>query len=642
MKFNEQSQNLSGRIVTIQIIAFVVLSLLGIRLYYLQVVNGEYWAGRAENQRIRLIPIPAPRGAIFDRNGKILVDSRPTYNVVLSNEPIKTIDVTQRVDEYAYGLDLDPPFVVERLNLIKKQNEFETMVLKENATMQDIAWVESHSTEYPELRIELQPQRFYPHEHKLAHVLGYVGEISPKQLESEEFRDKGLKAGDIIGKGGLEQHYDEYLRGRPGYRKVIVDSRGRVQSEIAVVPAQAGQDMVSTIDLDLQNAAELQLANSSTKRGTVIAMDPNNGEIMAMASAPSFDPNIFVQGSKTTEGRKQIAAYWQDEKRPLYNRAIQGRYPPGSTWKIPESVAALQQGVITVKNSNMACGGGIQIGNKFTRCMGSHGSPPLSYAITHSCDGYYYRLALKMGIEGLVKMIEDFEYDKKTGVDLPNEKTSQTPKSFKPYIEKRDGRWNDIETVFASIGQVTVNVTPISMLRAISSISVGGKLYVPHFLKEFRPITELGDEGDPGFFAARPGFAFERSEPKIIEMTSEQNEVVVQGMWAVVNGGGTGARIAIPGFDIAGKTGAAQVAALGKDVGENKDHAWFVSFAPAYKPKISVIALIENSGFGGSHAAPAARGVYDAYLLKHPHEGVVPVEQAVSLSAAAKAQGAVD
>ena len=634
MKLNEYSQNLGLRIGTIQIVAFVLLGILGARLYYLQVVKGEHYAERAENQRIRHIPIPAPRGVIFDRNGKILVDSRPTWNVVLSNEPIKKIDVTSRVEDYADGLNLEPSFVVERLDLIKKQNEFETMVLKENATMQDIAWVESHSLEFPELRVENQPQRFYPHGTQLAHILGYVGEISPKQLESDEWKDKGLKPGDIIGKGGLEQYYDEFLRGKPGYRKVIVDSRGRVQSEIGVVPAQAGQDMVSTIDLDLQLAAEQKLAESATKRGTIIAMDPNNGEILVMASLPSFDPNIFVQGSKTPEGRKQIAAYWQDEKRPLYNRAIQGRYPPGSTWKIPESVAALQQGVITVKNSNVLCGGGITIGNKFTRCMGSHGSPPLDYAITHSCDGYYYHLALKMKIEGLIKMVETFEYDKRTGVDLPNEKVSQTPKSWKPIVEKREGRWSDIRTVYASIGQDTVVVTPIAMLRAVASIGMRGKMYTPHFLKEFRAIGPVGEEGDMNFIPGRPAFGFQHPEPKLIEMTDEQNDVVVKGMWGVVNGGGTGAGIRIPGFEIAGKTGTAQVAELGKDVGANKDHAWFVSFAPAFKPEIAVIGLIENVGFGGSHAAPAVKGVYEAYMTG---KGIAPAAPGDAATAQANA-----
>ncbi len=614
MKLYDHTQNLGIRVGTIQVIAFVLLTILGARLYYLQVVKGEYYEDKAENQRIRKIPIPAPRGAIFDRHGKLLVDSRPTYNVTLSNEPIKKIDVTERVDDYARGLNVDRQYVVERLNLIKKQNDFETMVLKENASIQDITWVEAHSMEYPELRVELQPQRYYPHKEILAHVLGYVGEISPKELEKPEVREKGFRPGDIVGKGGLEQYYDEFLRGKPGYRKVIVDSRGRVQSEIETVQPQAGQDLVSTIDLDLQLAAENQLATSTTKRGTIIATDPNNGEILVMASLPSFDPNIFVQESTTPEGRKKIAAYWQDESRPLYNRAIQGRYHPGSTWKIPESVAGLEQGAITVANSHLVSGGGITIGNKFSRCMGSHGSPPLDYAITKSCDGYYYRLGSKLGIEGLTKMVETFDFDKRSGVDLPNEKVSQTPKSWRASIEKREGKWSDIRTVYASIGQDTVVVTPISLIRAIASIGVQGKMYVPHFLKEFKPIGAIGNENESTYIAARDGFGFQRPEPKLIPMTPEQNALMLKGMWGVVNGGGTAGAIKIPNFEIAGKTGTAQNSELNS--GGAKDHAWFVSFAPAYKPEIAVLALIENSGFGGSHAAPAVKGVYEAYLSK--------------------------
>jgi penicillin-binding protein 2 len=627
MKIGDQVQNLGIRVIAIQAIAFVLLGLLGVRLYYLQIVRGEYYNDRAESQRVRFIPIPAPRGAILDRNGKMLVDSRPTYNVVLSNEPLKKINVNERVEEYSRGLNLDHQFVVERLNLIKQQNEFETMVLKENVDMRDIAWVESHSLEFPELRVELQPQRYYPLGTTLAHVLGYVGEISPAQLKEPEYQEKGFRPGDIIGKGGLEQYYDEYLRGRPGYRKVLVDSKGRVQSEIEVVKPQSGQDMITTIDLDVQLQAEKQLAESATKRGTIIATDPNNGEVLAMASAPSFDPNIFVQGSSKPEGRKQIAAYWQDEKRPLYNRAIQGRYPPGSTWKIPESLAGLQQGAITVEKSNLVCGGGITIGNKFTRCMGSHGSPPLSYAITKSCDGYYYRLALKMGIDGVIKMIEDFGYDKRSGIDLPNEKVPQTPKSWMPWVVKNEGKWSDIRTVYSGIGQDTVVVTPISMLRAVSAIGMRGRMYEPHFLKEFRPIAAIGNEGENNYFPARPSVTFARPEPKILQATDAQWDVVIKGMWGVVQGGGTAGSIKIPDFEIAGKTGTAQVAELGKDVGDKKDHAWFVSFAPAYKPEIAVIALIENVGFGGSHAAPAAKGVYQAYRQTKGH---IPADENVA------------
>ena len=621
MKLYDHAQNLNYRISAIQVFAFILLAILGVRLYYLQVVKGDYYSDRAENQRIRLIPIPAPRGAIFDRNGKLLVDSRPTYNVTLSNEPIKKIDVSDRIDDYSQGLNVDRQYLVERLNLIKKQPEFETMVLKENATIQDITWVESHEMEYPELRIEIQPQRFYPLGTTLAHVLGYVGEISPKQLEKPEMKEKGFRPGDIIGKGGLEQYYDEYLRGKPGYRKVIVDSRGRVQSEIEVVQPQAGQDLVTTVDLDLQQTAEEQLAASATKRGTIISIDPNNGEVLVMASAPSFDPNAFVTRSTTPEGRKEISNYYTNEERPLLNRAIQGRYHPGSTWKIPESIAALRQGAITVEHSNIACGGGIQVGNKFTRCMGNHGSPPLDYAITKSCDGYYYRLGLKLGLEGLIKMAETFDYDKQTGVDLPNEKVSRTPKYYEKYVKKRDGgKWNDIESVYASIGQVTVDVTPISMIRAVSSVGVQGKMFVPHFLKEFKPISAIGQEGDKNYIPARAGISYDNPAPKIIEMTPEQNNIILKGMWGVVNNGGTAARIKMAYLEIAGKTGTAQVVSLGKDTGKNKDHAWFVSFAPAYKPEIAVIALIENSGFGAANAGPPVKAVYETYLAKqHPN-----------------------
>jgi penicillin-binding protein 2 len=624
MSLGDHIQNLAARVGTIQILAFILLAILGVRLYYLQMVRGDYYSDRAESQRVRLIPIPAPRGAIFDRNGKLLVDSRPTYNVVLSNEPLKQINVNDRVEDYSRGLNLDREFVVERLNLIKKQNEFETMVLKENVDMGDISWVESHSLEFPELRVELQPQRFYPLGTTLAHVLGYVGEISPKQLEEDDYKDKGFRPGDVIGKGGLEQYYDEYLRGKPGYRKVLVDSRGRVQAELQVVLPQSGQDLVTTIDLDLQLAAENQLATSSTKRGTIVAMDPNNGELLAMASAPSFDPNIFVRGSATPEGRKQIAAYWQDEKRPLYNRAIQGRYPPGSTWKIPESVGALQQGVITVAHSAIACGGGLQVGNRFIRCMGNHGTPALTPAIIHSCDGYYYRLGVKMGVEGLNKMVETFGYDKRSGIDLPNEKVPQTPKSWYAAVVKHDGRWGEIRTAMAGIGQDTVVVTPISMLRAVASVGMRGKEYVPHFLKEFKSIGAVGEESDPNYISSRPGFAYQHPEPRLIELDSDQWDMILKGMWGVVNAGGTAGSIKMANLEIAGKTGTAQVAEVGKDSGKNKDHSWFVSFAPAYKPEISVIALIENSGFGAANAAPAAKAMYEAYLLKHPRETSMP------------------
>ena len=289
-------------------------------------------------------------------------------------------------------------------------------------------FVEAHRLEFPALRVEQQPQRRYPANGTLAHALGYVGEISPDQLKQQLYKDKGLKPGDIIGQEGLEKVYDDYLRGKDGYRKVIVDSRGHIQSEVERIEPQPGQDMVTTINLDLQLVAEELLRNTPRGRGVIIAMDPNNGEIMALASFPTYDPNLFSERIMTKAGRAEYAALLNDPNRPLINRAIQGRYPPGSTWKPLMATAGLQQGAITIDHSNLVCGGGITIGNKFTRCMGgNHGSPDVHFAIMKSCDGYFYRLGLKMKLEGIEAMVDEFDLNKRTGIDLPPEVISQTP-----------------------------------------------------------------------------------------------------------------------------------------------------------------------------------------------------------------------
>jgi penicillin-binding protein 2 len=620
MKFEDTSQNLRARLRFIQILVVVMLGALSVRLYVLQVVRGERYAELAENQRRRRLPIPAPRGVIFDREGRVLVDSRPIYNVIMSREDVKNKDLNALIAPLAEGLSLDKDILRDYFEVVKTMPAFESIRVKEDATPGDIAWVEAHNLEYPELRVEQQPQRKYPDNGSLAHVLGYVGEISPELLKQQAVKDKGLKPGDIIGLSGIEQIYDDYLRGRDGYREVVVDSRGRIQDQIEIVDPIPGRDLVTTIDLDLQKAAEEQLQNSVTQRGVIISTDPNNGEILALASYPTFDPNLFSQRITTKEGRAEYAALLNDPETPLLNRAIQSRYPPGSTWKIPMAIAGLKQGAITLDHSNLACGGGIQVGNKFTRCMGNHGSPDIRTAITHSCDGYFYRLGLKMGIDGIVEMVDEFDLNKRTGIDLPNEVVSWTPsREFKRRMQPRDPEWRDIDTVYASFGQVYDIITPISLLRTIAGISVDGKLYIPHLLKE---VKAFGNQGTPDY---RGPVTFQpldpsRPNPKIVQIDEDIDQAVVEGMWRVVNGGGTGARIQMAGFDIAGKTGTAQVVALGKDTGKNKDHSWFVTYAPAYKPEIAMVALIENSGFGGTHAAPAIRGVYDVYYRKTRHE----------------------
>ena len=630
MKFEDSSQNLRARLRFVQILVVLMLGALTVRLYVLQVVRGERYAEIAENQRRRRLPIPAPRGVIFDREGKVLVDSRPIYNVILSREDVKGKDLNALIEPLAQGLLVEREILKERFDLVKSMPAFESIPVKQDASPGDIAWVEAHTLEFPELRVEQQPQRRYPANGSLAHVLGYVGEISPEQLKQQVSKDRGLKPGDIIGLSGIEQIYDDYLRGTDGYREVLVDSRGRIQAEIEIVDPIPGRDLVTTIDLDLQNAAEEQLANSATKRGVLIAMDPNNGEILALASYPTFDPNLFSQRITTKGGRAEYKALLDDPETPLLNRAVQARYPPGSTWKIPMAVAGLQQGAITLEHSNIVCGGGITIGNKFTRCMGNHGSPDVKAAITHSCDGYFYRLGLKMGIDGIVSMVDAFDLNKRSGIDLPNEVVSFTPsREFKRRMQPRDPEWRDIDTVYASFGQVYDIITPISLLRSIAGISQSGRMYIPHVLKEVKPI---GNQDTPDYKAAVNFQPLDpsRPNPKIIPIPKDIHYKVNDGMWSVVNAGGTGARIRMEGFDIAGKTGTAQVVGLGKDTGKNKDHSWFVSYAPAFKPEIAMVALIENSGFGGTHAAPAIRGVYDAYYRKTRHQeppGTLPKPQ---------------
>ncbi|MCA1619156.1 MAG: hypothetical protein LC795_07570, partial [Acidobacteria bacterium] len=534
MKFVDETQNLRVRVAVIHGLVIAILVVLGARLYFLQVVSGVYYAERAENQRVRRLRIPAPRGAIFDRNGKLLVDSRATYNIVLAGEDMKGKDwsaqVAPLIEPLSAGLGLDPGLLRERFDLAERQAAFEEVTVKEGATPADIAWVEAHMLEYPMLLVREQPQRRYPENGVLAHVLGYVGEIGPQQLKQPRFtdpqvnpfvRDNPYRQGDIIGLEGLESTYDRYLRGRDGYREVEVDSRGRIQRELSVAPPQPGQDIVTTIDFEMQQAAEEYLRNTPSKRGVIVAMDPNSGEVLALASYPTFDPNLFSQRIGTPEGRREANALLRDPLTPLFNRAIRGRYPPGSTWKIPMAMAGLEQGAITTKNSNVACGGGITIGNKFTRCMGSHGSPDVRYAIRVSCDGYFYRLGLKMELEGIMKMVDDYDLNKKTGVDLPHELVSWTPsREFKKRFNPRDPEWRDIDTVYASFGQVYDFVTPLAMLKTVAGIGAGGRFYTPHFLKEARAVAAIGP------FAERPARGFDRPEPKVVPLSAEHHKLV--------------------------------------------------------------------------------------------------------------------
>ena len=347
-------------------------------------------------------------------------------------------------------------------------------------------------------------------------------------------------------------------------------------------------------------------------------MDPNDGEILALASAPTFDPNIFSQRITTKEGRAEYQKLLNDPDKPLIDRAIQGKYPPGSTWKPLMATAGLQQGAISIDSSNLVCGGGITVGNKFTRCMGgNHGSPDVHFAIMKSCDAYFYRLGLKMKLEGIQAMVDMFDLNKRTGIDLPHEVVSTTPsREFKAKNYPNDPEWKDIDTVYSSFGQGEDVLTPIALLRAHSAIGMGGRMCVPHLLKEVRAIGAVGnDPSHADYRPARPARTFDRP-PKILPIPRDQNELIVHAMWSVVNVAGTATGIKMAGFDIAGKTGTAQVVGLGKEGSEHKDHSWFVSYAPAFKPEISCVAMIENAGLGSRFGAPSVRAIYDVYYAK--------------------------
>ena len=283
------------------------------------------------------------------------------------------------------------------------------------------------------------------------------------------------------------------------------------------------------------------------------------------------------------------------------------------------ATAGLQQGAISIESSNLVCGGGITIGNKFTRCMGgNHGSPDVHFAIMKSCDGYFYRLGLKMKLEGIQAMVEEFDLNKRTGIDLPHEIISTTPsRENKARFEPRDPEWKDIDTVYSSFGQGEDVLTPIALLRAHSAIGMKGKMYVPHLLKEVHAIAAVGnDSSRPDYRSARPAHTFERPQPKTLPIPTDQSDLVVHAMWSVVNVAGTATGIKMAGFDIAGKTGTAQVVSLGKEGAEHKDHSWFVSYAPAFKPEISCVAMIENAGLGSRFGAPSVRAIYDVYYAK--------------------------
>jgi penicillin-binding protein 2 len=603
--FDKRTQFVFGLIIAL----FVGM---GVRFWFLQVAQHHLYEQRAENNRIREIPILAPRGNIVDRNGVVLVDNTPAFNVIVTPELIENRPNTLAVLEENLGVDRER-LLAELSD--PRRPKTQPILVKQNATPADKSWVYAHEYEHPEIIVDTEPQRIYPFKSLAAHILGYIGEISEAQLEDPRYIEAGYKAGDIIGLGGIEKYYDKILRGKDGVRRVMVDSRGRAIRDVEKIEPIKGQDIVTTIDVELQRVAEAQFDDKG-ETGAAIAMNPQNGEILAMVSAPAFDPNIFAENVASSKNRSEIHRILTDPEDPLFNKAIRGIYPTGSTWKLMMATAALEEGVITLDSSRIACGGGLQLGNKFMHCMGSHGTPEIHAAIVHSCDGYFYRLGLKMGVDMIHDWVVRFGMGHKTGIDLPNEESGIIPdREWKKRHNPRDPVWKDFDTAEAAVGQGSVAVPPLQLLRAEAGIMMGGEYHVPHILKEAKGTT------------VAPLRYFD-DKSSVLNLSPRTVDAVSYAAWGVVNEGGTGSSAALPGVNMGGKTGTAQVIAKEKAKGKNlQDQSWFISFAPLHtdsKPELAVVVLTEHGGQGGRASAPKSKAINAAYFSKKLGRQLLP------------------
>src|SRR5262245_49046311 len=599
------------RLQIIYYLAIAIFAALIARLWYLQVMNSQDFKERAEANRIRVIPIPAERGTIRDRNGNVLVTSKSSYNIVLSRKDVKDSELPQIGDILAENLGIDRQWLAKRFEDAKYESQAESIVVKELASESDVAWVEAHGYDYPMISAQKAPQRLYRFGQLAAHALGYVGEVSPQELKNPNSpfsKENGYKLGDIIGKFGIERQYNDILMGKDGESRVLVDSRGRIQpkGEIERIEPVPGRDLYTTLDLDIQKVAEAQADAMPQGRGAIAVMDPNNGEVLAMVSRPAFDPNIFSQRAKTPEGKEEIRELYEDPDKPLYNRVIQGAFPPGSTWKLLTTVAALSEGTITPENSRIQ-DGNLQVGNYLMHSLINLGQPTIHDAIVHSSDGYFYRLGIKLGVEKFEDWVGRFHFGERTGIDLPNERAGIPPvrktklkeyewqikkvekqleeatdKTFRAQLEFRikqlrhEAEWTDTDMADSAFGQGRNASTPIQLVRYVGALANGGHLHTPHLLlRAVAGIDRNGEEHTEARYKDENAFD--------VPMSDTIHKIVVDGMYGVVNEGGTGGAARVEGFDVCGKTGTAQVASKDKAGKKTNDHAWFISFAPRDK-----------------------------------------------------------
>jgi penicillin-binding protein 2 len=579
----------------------LIMLALAAGLWRLQVLGAENFRQLAEQNRIRKEPVMAGRGKLFDRENRLMVDNYPSVSCFLVREQNRNVD--NDLPLIARGLNLDVEQLRASLRRFRARPIYEPIPIKQDISADEQAFIEAHRNELPELETIDVERRLYPRDGFAAHLIGYVGEVSEEMLNDTRYA--AYEPGDIVGKAGVEQTYDQLLRGEDGSRDVIVDSHGREVGYLRTQHAKPGQDLKLTIDIDIQRAAEIALGD---RGGAVVAMDPRNGEILAMVSHPSYDPNAFAVRINRADWDKLI----NDPAHPLMNKAIQAQLAPGSTFKILMSVAGLQEGV--AQNMHVFCAGGATFYGQFHACDRHHGMVDIEHAIPWSCDTFYYTLADKLGIDTIARYAKSAGLGQRTGVDLPSEAVGIVPSSewkLKNYHEK----WYVGETISVGIGQGPVTVTPIQLARMISGIASNGHFVRPHV------VDPIANKLKPEFQQALKD-TFPGSGEATIDLDPESWMIITDGMAGATDAamGGTAAASHLEGVDFAGKTGTAQIAshAAIKQLGGGKEflpNGWFVGVIPRRNPEF-VVAVLWEHGDWGSNAAKLAAQVATVYVNK--------------------------
>src|SRR3954463_2093219 len=603
MAVAEERRRVTSRLVVLQVAIVVIFAALATSFWVLQIVQGQKYVEMAENNHQRTIALRAPRGVLFDRNNRVLVDNRHAFTISIVREHTKNLDHT--IKELSAVAGLEPALIRQIVDRHRTEPSYRPIVIVEDATLAQVAAISAHKLDFelPDVLVEEVPTRKYP-EALAAHLFGYVGQVNDAQVAS----DPTLRSGDIVGQSGLEKVYNADLKGEDGAKIVVVNSMGREIRVLQEEKPTEGKRMQLTIDYDVQRATEeafnVVTEAGLTNAGAAVVLNPRTGEVLAFTSRPTYDPNDFASGID----RGTWNALTGDEQRPLNNRAVQGRYSPGSTFKMAVGLAGLEEGVID-PNFRVTCNGGANFYGRYFKCWkkGGHGSVDLRGAIAQSCDVYFYTVANLLGVDRINKWATLLGLGVKSGIDLPNEVTGLVP-STKWKQEARHEKWYAGETISVGIGQGAVSVTPVSMAVYMATLANGGTRVTPHLVKAV-------DDGN-GWKALPPPPPQSR-----IDIDPDKLQAIRDGLWMVVNQLGTGGRARIAGYDVSGKTGSSQVisnagrVAAGKTTKDLRDNGWFVFFAPRDKPTIAGVVFLEH-GIHGGHAAAVAHHILDTFFAK--------------------------